>query len=412
MKSRSLFAQLLFVFFTAAVFIAIGIFLSFHYLANRPYKESFEKNIITYTNLIADKIRFDPLARVKIESNSGIKIYSTPIQMRRLLKQEKKLRFKRISNFVSVTKPGAKFFVRYDNGFDTFIMKIKDQNYYPEKLDAIFVALLLVVFIILFTYYKVQKIFNPLKEIQKITKEYGEGRFDQQIPNIHPGQLNDLINSINTMSTKIKDMLDSKRDLLLAIGHEIKTPLARLRMQTEMCSDKSNQSMIKNINEINSIIDTLLEAEKVANHKNLIMQEVAMEEFLNSYSKDNVKVSLNFDNLVMFIDPVRIDLVIKNIIHNSAKYAPGSDVDIKATLEDDQLLIELRDYGKGVNDEKLHKLTDAFYRPDDSRCRNTGGVGLGLHLVNNVITSHKGTVSFKNCAPGFEVLIKLPTISS
>lgn len=406
MKSKSLFAQLLIIFFGAGFAIIISIYLSFHYLADKPYKESFIRNIVTYTSLIADKMRFDPLARVKIESNSGIKIYSTPISMRKVLKKHQ-MKFARISPHVSITEPGANFFVKYDDGFDMFIIKIKDQNYHPEKVDAILVALLIAILIILFTYYRVQKIFGPIKDIQKYTKAFGEGNFDQEIPICSGTQLGELTHSINDMAKRIKSMLDAKRDLLLAIGHEIKTPLARLRLQAEMSSD-SNSGMIKNINEITAILDDLLEAERVVDHKNLNLDSIDLVGFLGSYENETISFETELDSLKVCLDPIRLDLAVKNIISNSNKYAEGSKIKIGLELKDDHFLVSIRDFGQGVDLKDTKLLTDAFYRPDEARTRNKGGVGLGLHLVKNIITSHKGELILENVEPGFLVLFKLP----
>jgi len=407
LKSKSLFAQLLIIFFGAGAAIVLSIYLSFHYLADKPYRKSFYRNIVTYTSLIADKVRFDPLARLKIESNSGIKIFSTPIAMRRILKKYH-LKFARISPHVSITEPGADFFVKYDDGFDMFIIKVKDQNYHPEKIDAIIIALLIAALIILFTYYRVQKIFSPIKDIQKYTIQYGNGNFDEQIPVGSSGsQLDQLTDSINHMAQRIKSMLDAKRDLMLAIGHEIKTPLARLRLQTEMCDD-ANPNMVKNINEITKILDDLLEAERVVDHKNLNLEKIELIGFLKCYQGDKVSFKSNVNRLDASIDPVRLDLACKNVINNSLKYAEESSIDITLNSHEDNYELSFRDYGQGVSEDKKDKLTDAFYRPDEARTRDKGGVGLGLHLVKNVIKAHRGSLHFKNVEPGFLVTFTLP----
>lgn len=406
MKSKSLFAQLLLTFFGAGTAIIISIYLSFHYLANKPYKESFVRNIVTYTSLIADKMRFDPLARIKIESNSGIKIYSTPISMRKILKK-KKLKFMQVTPNISITEPGASLFVKYDNGFDLFILKIKDQRYHPERVDAIIVALIVALLIILFTYYRVQKIFGPIKHIQKYTKEFGNGNLDQEIPICSGTQLGELTHSINDMAKRIKSMLDAKRDLLLAIGHEIKTPLARLRMQAEILSEE-NPAMIKNINEITAILNDLLEAERVADHKNLNLDTIELVSFLNCFKNSKISFTSTVSSLEVLIDPVRFDLAVKNIISNSLKYAENSNIEMNLISDKEYFTLSIRDYGQGVDCKDTKMLTDAFYRPDEARTRGKGGVGLGLHLVNNIITSHKGELVLKNMSPGFLVEFKLP----
>jgi signal transduction histidine kinase len=107
----------------------------------------------------------------------------------------------------------------------------------------------------------------------------------------------------------------------------------------------------------------------------------------------------------MNIDPIRMDLALKNLINNAYKYS-GDNPSIVIKLNSDQKELWVSDSGPGVKEENLKNLTDAFYRPDESRCRDAGGVGLGLYLVNNIVLAHKGELGFVNMYPGLRVIIK------
>jgi len=182
-------------------------------------------------------------------------------------------------------------------------------------------------------------------------------------------------------------MLDAKRDLLLAIGHEIKTPLARLRMQVEFIDDETKHDMVENINEIKDIVDQLLEAEKVTHHTDLNPELIDLNEFISHYEEENIKI-IHDSPCNIYIDPIRIDLAIKNIINNAKKYAPeNSEIQVELKAESKEIMIT--DKGAGVDEKNMERLTDAFYRPDEARSRDQGGVGLGLYLVKNIIEAHK-----------------------
>jgi signal transduction histidine kinase len=404
-SQHSLFGRLLVVFFGAAMAIVITFMVSFHYLAEKPFRKTFNQNIVTYTRLIADKIRLDPLGIIKIETSAGVKIITKRREIQRVI-QKRDLRFQPIAPYIWVTKPGRTFYVKFDDGFDHFLVRIQDQDYHPENIDAIIVAILIALFILLLTYHLVQKIFRPIDRIQKMTKEYGKGRFDQKIPVEGIGQLAELTKSINDLADRVSSMLNAKRDLFLAIGHELKTPIARLRLQVEML-EGDNQSMVDDLKEMTHIIDQLLEAERVTHHSELNVELVNVKEFLENFQDERVKVKAE-KFLHLRLDPIRMELAIRNVVNNAKKYSPdGSEILIE--LKNDQKEIWITDQGPGVNEQSLASLTEAFYRPDEARTRSQGGVGLGLYLVKNIIDAHHGELLFQNLHPGFRVIISLKT---
>ncbi len=400
-KRHTLFGRLLVTFFGAGIAIVIAFMVSFHYFAEKPYRKSFNRNIVTYTRLIADKIRLDPLGLVKIETSAGVKIVTNRRKMIRMI-QKKNLHFKPISSYISVTRPGRTFFIKYDDGFEKFLIRVKDQDYHPENIDAIIISILVALMILFLTYHLVGKIFRPIERIQKMAKEYGKGRFDERIPVEGRGQLADLTVSINELATRVKSMLNAKRDLFLAIGHELKTPLARLRLQVEML-DGDHQGMIDDLNEMNSIINQLLEAERISHHSELNTELVNVKDLVTKFADERVEV--NAPKIMHArIDPIRMELVIKNLISNAKKYS-GCDSKIKVELKKEARQIWVTDEGPGVSEENLEKLSEAFYRPDEGRCRDQGGVGLGLYLVKNIVEAHKGELQFVNMNPGLRVII-------
>jgi signal transduction histidine kinase len=402
-RRHTLFGRLLVVFFGAAIAIGVAWIISFKFFSDDSYKKSFNKNIVTYTRLIADKMRFDPLAQSVIEKAAGVQIITNRYEIISLINQ-KDLHFKRLTSYISVTQPNKVFYVLYENNFEFFMIRVVDQTFHPERIEAIILSLILALIILFFLYRKVQSIFKPVEKIQKMAIEYGKGRFDELIPVEGDGQLAELTKSINDLALRVSSMLNAKRDLLLAIGHELKTPLARLRMQVEMLSEE-HPEMVENITEMTSIIDSLLEAERVTHHSDLNKEKVDFVHFLQSYKTNNISVEA-FGEFDIDIDPIRMDLVLKNLINNSLKYA-GTQAQIKISLKIEQRELWITDNGPGVKGENLNSLTDAFYRPDEGRCRDDGGVGLGLYLVKNIINAHNGEISFINMHPGLRVIIKL-----
>jgi signal transduction histidine kinase len=279
-RRHSLFGRLLFIFFGAAIAVVMAIMISFHYLADKPYQKSFHRNIVTYTRLIVDKMRFDPFAKKKIEQQAGVKIIASRLLMARTI-AKKDLHFRPIAPSISITKPGRTFFIKYDDGFDRFLIKVHNQQHHPENIDAIIVGIIASLLILLLAYHLVQKIFRPIDKIQELAKEFGEGNLERRLPVDGKGQLASLTVSINELADRIQSMLEAKRSLFLAIGHELKTPLARMRLQLEMLDGKTDP-IIRNINEMTTIIDQLLEAERVTHHSELNLEAYELSDFFET----------------------------------------------------------------------------------------------------------------------------------
>ena len=109
------------------------------------------------------------------------------------------------------------------------------------------------------------------------------------------------------------------------------------------------------------------------------------------------------------LDPVRLRLALRNLIDNALRHGAGARPPCVQTRRDAASLhLVVRDFGPGVDEGHRPHLTEAFYRADAARGRDTGGVGLGLHLCQGVARAHRGHLSLRNAAPGLEVTFTLP----
>jgi signal transduction histidine kinase len=112
---------------------------------------------------------------------------------------------------------------------------------------------------------------------------------------------------------------------------------------------------------------------------------------------------------------MRIKLLIKNLIDNACQYSGDDNAPIEVTLqrERDSLSIEIKDHGIGIAAEDIPRLTEAFYRPDSARQRDTGGYGVGLYLCKLIVDAHGGQISIESePGHGTRVLVKLPLDNS
>jgi len=102
---------------------------------------------------------------------------------------------------------------------------------------------------------------------------------------------------------------------------------------------------------------------------------------------------------------------VENVIRNAIRYSPReAPIDVSLARKNGSVLVDVRDRGPGVPEQALPRLFDPFYRVEDDRNRNTGGIGLGLSIARRAIELHKGSIRARNVDPGLEVEIEFPVV--
>ena len=250
-------------------------------------------------------------------------------------------------------------------------------------------------------YIAIRYLFAPVNNIKRVVKEIGDGNF-QARTNVHRhDELGELAKQVDDMSNKISNLMESKRSLLLGISHELRTPITRAKVSTELLSDsKHRQSIVEDMQEMDEIISELIEAEKLSENASLSRQAVSINALVvellqSSFSEEGIRFHPLPEEPYLNIDPIRVKLLLKNLLKNALQYTPQDRERplIQLALNTQELIINVEDFGVGVEKDKLSRLTEPFYRPDPSRQRATGGFGLGLYLCNVIARAHNGNLT-------------------
>jgi len=257
-------------------------------------------------------------------------------------------------------------------------------------------------FLVLLAYLAVRWLFRPIGSIQHGAAEIGSGNFHYRITDVRRDQLGDLASDINQMADDVQRMLDAKRQLLLGISHELRSPLSRLTLALALADDTPGiEGLKQDVSEMEKIITTLLEAERLnSRHAALRLSRVSAAELAGSlvdnfFSRDRDRIQLSVpDSLWINVDEARATLMLKNLVSNALRYSSPEDgpVHLEFELSDDAWIIRVRDHGPGIPDAQIEFIGEPFYRGDPSRTRHTGGSGLGLYLARLVAEAHDGTL--------------------
>jgi signal transduction histidine kinase len=291
------------------------------------------------------------------------------------------------------------------------------------------VTLLVILLLTAVAYTRVRRMLLPLDDIRVGALRFGKGDFAQPIPVRHaqrPDELGELAATVNTMANDIHQMLEAKRGLLLAISHELRSPLTRARLNTELLPEQpdvqpARDALLRDLGLMRDLITDLLESERLANPHVALQREltdmallvtevvVGMEGGAAAVTRD-IAPNLPPAN----VDRARLRLLLRNLLDNAQRHSTDAPALPEIHLQPTQLhgrpalSITVRDHGPGVPEDQLPNLAQPFYRPDAARERATGGVGLGLYLCKLVALAHGGAFSVRNASPGLAVTVVLP----
>jgi signal transduction histidine kinase len=277
-------------------------------------------------------------------------------------------------------------------------------------------AALLVVLVLL--YQATRLLFRPIAEIQAGVERIGAGELEHRLDVRRRDELGDLAASINAMAGQIRRMLEAKRQLLLAISHELRSPLTRAKVAAALLEDPAQRTEIaRDLDELERLIEELLEIERLSGpHRALERRAVALEalieETLASFFP-GVEVRRRFPapNIEAEVDVPRMKLLLKNLLENALRHTPQGHAPPEVALERtrDEIVLAVRDHGSGIAPEHLPHVTEPFYRADPARRRDTGGYGLGLYLCRVIAEAHGGRVAIESrVGEGTTVRVTLP----
>ena len=307
---------------------------------------------------------------------------------------------------------------------------------YSDALDAVLWMIVIAFFAGGACYCLSKFLTSRLRDISRAARQLANGDMKSRVEVALEGgdELSDLARLFNKMANSVEQVVENERRLLYDISHELRSPLARMRLSLELLRrhDKeraeSYLSLLESdVERMAVMMDAIMEQGKNASVSDELMEPFDVCELLEDavglanfevhksssdvccklVSKPDGEVQLNGSQSL-------IEQAVHNLLSNALRYSPeGGQVDVTVGLDsggDDgaRLRITVRDYGPGVPEESLGKLFRPFYRVDESRDQDSGGVGLGLALAAQYVKLHHGAIMAENSRPGLAVHMVFP----
>jgi signal transduction histidine kinase len=284
----------------------------------------------------------------------------------------------------------------------------------PRAIGGFTLALLLALTAL--AYGVVRRLFKPIDEIRAGAERFGRGDFATPIPQRRGDELGELAGQVNTMAAELKQMLDAQRGLLLAISHELRSPLTRARLNAELVEgNEARDALLRDLGQMRDLIHDLLESERLSVGHGALQREptelpaLARSVLAEHFAGRAVALEVEGALPAIDVDRARLRLLLRNLLDNAFRHGAAEPPPCLALrAQDGGITLSVRDFGPGVPEPQLASLAQAFVRIDAARQRSTGGVGLGLYLCRLVAQAHGGRLVLRNAAPGLEASAWLP----
>lgn len=286
----------------------------------------------------------------------------------------------------------------------------------PRRLGWLTLAALLALTAI--AWLVVQRLLRPLQPIGDGVARFGRGDFSQPIALARDDELGQLATRIDRMARSLHGMLEHQRGLLLAISHELRSPLTRARLNAELVADgPEREALLRDLAEMRDLIESLLESERIAagaqalHLEPVVLPALVQELVARHFAGYAIELSLQPPPAPLLVDAARLRLLLRNLLANALRHGRGAPRPPQVFLRreaDGRWALGVRDHGPGLLPEQLAALAQPFHRPDSARVRSAGGVGLGLYLCRLVAQAHGGELRIERAEPGLRVAMVWP----
>jgi signal transduction histidine kinase len=223
--------------------------------------------------------------------------------------------------------------------------------------------------------------------------------------------------AFNTMASRIRRFVQDRTFMLTAIGHDLRTPITRLKLRAEFIEDDEQRGkFLADLDELDTMVSATLafgrdsaDAEPAVQLDLCALLRTVLDEAADARPDAAEKLKYSGpDHLVLTGRTVALKRAFANLIGNAVKYAGGAQVDVQPKRHG-HVTVVVQDDGQGLPPDELERVFEPFYRVENSRNRETGGTGLGLPIARNIFRAHGGDVTLANRpSNGAKATVTLP----
>jgi len=286
----------------------------------------------------------------------------------------------------------------------------RDQGRWPYRLAFdLFVRLAAVVILSLIA---VRWVTQPLWSLAAAAENLGANINRPPLDESGPSEVSRAAHAFNKMQSRLANYLNDRARVLAAMSHDLKTPITRLRLRTELLEDPDLRARFaKDLDEMESMVRSTLDfmrGVETGEQFQPIDVMALLESLQADFEEIGHPVRIQGHATSTFVGkPRALKRCLNNLIENAVKY--GKNATIIVQEEEARLVLKVEDEGPGIPAEEQENIFDPFYRIESSRNRDTGGTGLGLSIARSIARDHRGDIICRNLeTSGLQVIVTLP----
>jgi len=252
----------------------------------------------------------------------------------------------------------------------------------------------------------------PLSAFAKAAEGFNVDRSSPPFPESGPEEIRSAARALNAMRDRIATLMKDRIRMLVAISHDLRTPITRLRLRSEFIEDEAHRAQtVRDLDQMQSMLESVLTLLRSGNVAEPTPVDVAalVRLVCEQFSDDGYAVSYHGPNrLKLTARPDEIRRAITNLVENAVRF--GTEVNVTLSASGEAATIEVADNGPGIPEQKKSAMLEPFVRGDEARTMDdNSGFGLGLSIAQAIVQGHDGSMLLRDNKPrGLCVAIRLP----
>lgn len=240
---------------------------------------------------------------------------------------------------------------------------------------------------------------GPLRTLRSAAEALGRDIRRPPIPEDGPLEVGQTARAFNTMQQRLQRFIDDRARLLAAVSHDLKTPLTRMRLRTDLLDDEELRAKLqRDLDDMESMVTATLDFMRGSDSREAT-QALDLTALLETIQSDAQDAGWTVALIGEVGPPIQarpraLKRCITNLVENAARYGGGAEIGVERVTG--AIVILVQDRGPGIPSDRLEQVFDPFFRLEESRARHSGGTGLGLGIARNIARAHGGDLVLRN----------------
>ncbi len=222
-----------------------------------------------------------------------------------------------------------------------------------------------------------------------------------RLPETGPAELKATARALNTMTMRLKNAAESRMRLVAAAGHDLRTPMTRMRLRAEFLDEEDRSLWLNDLEELDRIADSaiqLVREETQREKSRLLRVDEVITEICQDLASMKASVTIvKMEAVTISSAPLALTRAVRNLVINAATHGGGAFVTVG--MENSAALITIDDEGPGIPDQSMSRVFEPFFRVDPARRKPGLGAGLGLAIAKEIVERHGGKLTLQNRSP-------------